>query len=181
MPTYIALLRGINVSGQKKIKMAELRQQLSAAGLKRVQTYIQSGNILFEHPAAPEGHLSAKIAGTIRAAYGFEVPVLVLTAAQLESIARANPLKAEAEADPRRTLVTFLEAVPEIDAVEALESARAASEQFRHIGKAIYLHCPDGYGRTKLNNNFIERKLKVPATTRNWKTVAQLLHMAASA
>ncbi len=180
MPTFIALLRGINVSGKKKIKMADLRQHLGAAGLKAVETYIQSGNVVFEHPPAPEGQLAAKIAAAIESAYGFQVPVLVLSAEQLEAIAEANPMQAEAAEAPGRMLVTFLEAVPEADAFGALEAVRKANERFRHIGKAVYLYCPDGYGRTKLSNTFIERKLKVPATTRNWKTVERLRSMISS-
>lgn len=181
MPNYIALLRGINVSGQKKIKMADLRSHLSVLELNEVQTYIQSGNITFESPARPESHLASMIKGKIREAYGFEVPTLVIQAKELQHVAAANPFPEAAESDPARTLVTFLEAVPEAEAARAFTGLSFPDEHFELKGKAVYLHCPKGYGRAKLNNNFIERKLKVPATTRNWKTILKLLEMTGQA
>lgn len=177
MPNYIALLRGINVSGQKKIKMADLRSQLSTLALDSIQTYIQSGNITFESPAAPEGHLAATIKGKILEVYGFEVPTLVISAEALREVAAANPFSEAAGSDPARMLVTFLKEAPEAAAAQAFTALSFPNEHFELAGKAVYLHCPNGYGRAKLNNNFIERKLKVPATTRNWKTVVKLLEM----
>ncbi len=99
MPKYIALLRGINVSGQKKIKMADLRAHLSDLKLGDVQTYIQSGNITFESPAAPDGHLAAAIKGKILEAYGFEVPTLVVSSEELQHVAVGNPFPQAAAAD----------------------------------------------------------------------------------
>ena len=181
MPKYIALLRGINVSGQKKIKMADLRVHLSDLELGDVQTYIQSGNITFKSPAAPEGHLAATIKGKILEAYGFEVPTLVVSSEELQHVAVGNPFPQAAAADPARMLVTFLETVPEVEAAKAFTRLSFPDEHFELKGKAVYLHCPKGYGRAKLNNNFVERKLKVPATTRNWKTILKLLEMTGQA
>ena len=181
MPEYIALLRGINVSGQKKIKMADLRVHLSALGLDNVQTYIQSGNISFESKAAPEGHLAAMIRGKILEVYGFEVPTLVISATELQHVAAANPFLEAAASNPARMLVTFLGEVPELEAAKTFTGLSFPNEYFELAGKAVYLNCPNGYGRAKLNNNFIERKLKVPATTRNWKTILKLLDMTGQA
>jgi len=178
MPNYIALLRGINVSGQKKIKMADLRSHLSDLGLSGVQTYIQSGNITFKSPAMPEEDLAATIRKKIMKAYGFEVPTLVISAATFQKIAAANPFTEAAGTDPARMLITFLEKVPGAEATGVFAQMNFPNEHFQLIGKAVYLYCPNGYGRAKLNNNFIERKLNVPATTRNWKTVLKLLDMA---
>jgi len=176
--TYIALLRGINVSGQKKIKMAELRALLAGLGFERVQTYIQSGNIVLEAPARPAAELSAEIAGKIKAVYGFEVPVLALEAEELRAAAAANPFSEAAAADPRGVLLTFLAQSPDPERVEALRKQDFSPERFLLQGRCVYLHCPNGYGRARLNNNFLERQLQSPATTRNWKTVEELLRMA---
>lgn len=177
MPNYIALLRGINVSGQKKIKMADLRGHLSTLELREVQTYIQSGNITFESPTAPEEYLAAMIKGKILEVYGFEVPTLVISATEFQHVAAANPFPEAAASDPARMLITFLKEIPQAAAEQVFTRLSFPDEYFELAGKAVYLHCPKGYGRAKLNNNFIERKLKVPATTRNWKTILKLLDM----
>lgn len=178
MPTYIALLRGINVGGKNKIKMAELRQSLSGLGYTNLQTYIQSGNIVFEAEAEESAAIEAAIAQRIQADFGYEVPVLALPAQELEDIAAHNPFPAEAEADGRRMLVTLLQTPPAVEHIEQLKAQTYGSERYVVQDRAVYLYCPDGYGRAKLNNKFLERKLKVSATTRNWKTVRKLLELA---
>ncbi|NBC08978.1 MAG: DUF1697 domain-containing protein [Bacteroidetes bacterium] len=178
MPTYITLLRGINVSGKNKIKMADLRRSLSGLGYTGLQTYIQSGNIVFDAEAQDTGAVETAIAQCIQEDFGYEVPVLALTAQELEEIAAQNPFSEEAEADGRRMLLTLLNAPPAAGTVEQLDAKEYGSERYVVQGRVVYLHCPEGYGRAKLNNNFLERKLQVPATTRNWKTVVKLLELA---
>ncbi len=177
MPTYLALLRGINISGQKKIKMAELRHELGALRFEQVRTYIQSGNIAFEAEAQPKKRLGKAIAGQIFAAFGHKVPVLILEREELQEAARCNPFLAEAEEAPAKVLLTFLSEPPAQECVAALREKNTGSERFEISGTTIYLYCPDGYGRARLNNNFLERQLKVSATTRNWKTVRKLLEL----
>lgn len=176
MPTYVAILRGINVSGQKKIPMAELRQILERHEWKNLKTYIQSGNVVFETTPKDPLELSGKIAESIMKQYGFEVPVITLTAAEIRSIIDANPF---ANKDLSKVHVTFLAIEPDPGLVKQLPVSNNPKEAYRVMGKAVYVYCPDGYGRTKIHNMFFEKKLKVTATTRNWKTCLQLAAMTA--
>ena len=177
MPTYIALLRGINVSGQKKIKMAELRAHLAELDFDRIRTYIQSGNILFECRKLRLPNWSRKIADLIRAKYGFEVPVLVKEPEDFRRIIDNNPYRDDPEKDEKRLYLTFLAAVPTQEYLDGLSTVDYHPEEFRIIGKDLYFYSPNGYGRAKMNNNFFEKKLKVAATTRNWRTIHKLLEM----
>ena len=178
MTNHIAMLRGINVSGQKLVKMERLRASLSALGLGNVQTYIQSGNIVFAAPAEPAGRLIAKIEQKILADFGFPVPVFLRTAKELEKIVKQNPFLKVSEIDPTKLHVTFLAGDPPAKSIEQLEPLAVPGERLFIMGREIYLYCPHGYGDTKLSNANIERKLSVGATTRNWKTVNTLLAMA---
>ncbi len=177
MPYYIAMLRGINVSGQKKIKMADLKSLFEESGFSNVRTYIQSGNVIFEYRSASTDKLAEIISKQIQNAFGFEVPVIVLTASELTNAAAGSPFISNSSNIPERIYFTFLEDEPAKEKVSNLEGIDFGTEEFQKKNKVIYLYIPDGYGRAKLNNNFIENKLKVRATTRNWKTVNKLLEM----
>ena len=180
MPVYIAMLRGINVSGHKIIKMESLRASLASLGFEEVRTYIQSGNIVFKTVTTVPAGLAGKIASTILDDFGFAVPVLVRTKEELAGVIQANPLLKWKGIDETRLHVTFLSAAAPKGSEEILKSLARQSELFAVGGREIYLHCPDGYGDTKLSNNAIEKALAVPATTRNWKTVNILSVMAGS-
>lgn len=173
MPTYIALLRGINVSGQKKIKMAELRQLLSDAGLQQVQTYLQSGNVVFQSKATAD-EAAQKIEQCIRDHYGYAVKVILKAPDEMQQIVTENPFK---DQDTKLLYVTFLAETPEAVHLEKLQAGDYSPEAYVLHEKIIYIFAANGYGRAKLNNNFLEKKLKVAATTRNWKTVNALLEM----
>jgi len=173
MDTFIALLRGINVSGQKKIKMADLRKLLEQLGLQEVQTYIQSGNIVFRS-ALSAAALRQKITEAIADQYGFDVPVQVISADQWLEWADQNPYLPEQEEDLKLLHLTVLESDPGPLGPFSFET----TDQFQQHSRLIYLYCPNGYGRSKLTNNFWERKAKCAATTRNWKTVRKLAEMA---
>ncbi len=178
MNTYIALLRGINVSGQKKIKMAELREHLAELPLHNIQTYIQSGNILFDREETEVGIIEEEIRAKIEEKYGFDVPTMVKTKEDLEHVIAQHPFIHQRHEDPKLVHVTFLAGSPEAEHLANLTSVDYPSEEYQVDRTFFYLFAPNGYGRAKLNNNFIERKLKVRATTRNWKTVTKLLEMA---
>ena len=178
MPTYIAMLRGINVSGNKMIRMEALRASFGALKLTNVQTYVQSGNVIFGFGNGPVAALSKKIEQRILRDFGFSVPIFLRTAKELEQIIKDNPFLNETAIDHSKLHITFLSDAAPKTALEALQPLAAKTERFRIIGRQIYLYCPDGYGRTKLSNNAIERKLSVGATTRNWRTVNTLLAMA---
>ncbi len=174
MTTYIAILRGINVSGHKMMKMEALRRLCEALGFKMVQTYIQSGNIIFNFSKAKSEELEKKIAFKILEEFKFEVPVLVMEADEVIAAIKNNPFVNKKLIDLTKLHVTFLAEEPEQAAVSKIRSEDYAPDEFMIHGKTVYLYCPGGYGNTKLSNNFFERTLKVMATTRNWKTVNAL-------
>lgn len=178
MPNYIAMLRGINVSGHKIIKMERLRASFGALGFSNVKTYIQSGNVVFAASSNSEATLAGKIEKKIVDDYGFAVPVLLKTAQEMEIVIKRNPFPEVPAVDYGRLHVTFLAGDPPKTALELLRPLAVAAEQFHILGREIYLYCPNGYGNSKLSNAPIERKLSVGATTRNWKTVNTLLEMA---
>lgn len=177
MTTYIAMLRGINVSGHKIIKMERLRAMFEAMGFGQVRTYVQSGNVIFETDE-PAASLSAKIQKRILKDFGFEVPVLTKSAKELADIVKLNPFVKEKGLDETKWHVTFLADDPPKNALEMLQPLAAEAEKVCIVVRAIYLHCPNGYGNTKLTNTTIEKKLSCGATTRNWNTTKTLLGMA---
>ena len=177
MPAYIAMLRGINVSGQKLIKMEQLRASFEALGFSDVQTYVQSGNVIFKTAKVSEAGLTAKIAKKILDDFGHSVAVLVRTPAELGEVLK-SPFAKKAGIDAGRLYVTFLAQPAPKSAAEILKPLAAKSEQFFISGREIYLHCPEGYGNTRFSNNAVEKKLSTQATTRNWRTVNALFEMA---
>jgi uncharacterized protein (DUF1697 family) len=178
MQTYITILRGINVSGQKKIEMSGLKVMFEQLSLEQVTTYIQSGNIIFrEKGNQPEEELVKAIQQSITAKFGFHVPVILRTLRQMKEVAGNNPWVKEPGIDPEKLHVTFLTHVPPEALIKNIMTASYLPDQFRLSGREIYLYCPGGYGNTKLNNNYFENKLKVTATTRNWRTVNKLIEL----
>lgn len=176
--TSIALLRGINVSGQKKIKMADLKNRFEELDFHNVRTYIQSGNVLFDHPSLGARELEKRIEEKIARDYGFEVPAMVLVPSDLEYVLHNNPFLNGRKEDPKRLYVTFLAEVPPSENVKGLEGLDYHPEEYVLDGRFIFFFSPLGYGRARMNNNFFEQKLKVKATTRNWKTINVLWEMA---
>ena len=174
MKTYVALLRGINVGGHNRVSMPELREVFAALGAGDVATYVQSGNVVFASDGTPSGLVDA-IETSIRRDLGLDVTVLLRTHAQLAKIIAGNPFAA---ADPAKLLVTFLAGKPDGARVRKLDPDTGRPDRFRLVGQELYVHCPNGYGRTKLTNAFFERQLGVAATTRNWKSVTKLSGLA---
>ena len=178
MNTYIALLRGINVSGKNIIKMDALRATLVNVGLQDVQTYIQSGNVVFKYDDVAVEFLQKLIEDSIFENFGFQPPVFVIECSQLESIYNQNPYLKAYPDQLDKLHITFLSAVPLADITEHLKTSTYSPDDFSIVGNAVYLYCPEGYGKTKLTNTFFEKKLKLQATTRNLNTIHQLLSMA---
>lgn len=176
MATWIALLRGINVGGANRLPMAELRKELEDIGLDDVQTYIQTGNIVFGSDAEDEAALAGQIAATIEDAHGFRPRVLLLSAGRLREAMDANPFP-EAEAEPKTVHLYFLAEQPADFDRAALDGAASSTERCELGRLVFYLHTPDGFGSSKLASR-AERILGVPATARNWRTVARLWEMA---
>ncbi|MEL0455066.1 DUF1697 domain-containing protein [Flavobacteriaceae bacterium SZ-1-7] len=176
MNTYVALLRGINVSGQKKVPMAELRELLSKAGLKDVQTYIQSGNVVFRSSENEAEKLALRIQNTIEKHFGFEVPTLVKSPKELQQIFDACPFP---EDEKTESYFMLLFASPSKALVDEVSKISYSNETFVITDDCVYLYSSVGYGNAKCNNNFFERKLKITATARNYKTMVKLLSLSA--
>lgn len=177
MTTYISILRGINVSGQKLIKMEVLKKMYEKLNFENIQTYVQSGNVVFSANSKDPKELEKIISSGIESEFGFKVPVIVLKAETLETIVANNPFAKDSHKDIAFLHVTFLAEVPSGFDKESIIEKKHSDEEIEFAEKAVYLYCPNGYGKTKLNNNFIESKLKVQATTRNWKTTTELLKL----
>jgi len=175
MPKYIALLRGINVGGHKKIMMADLRMIFEKSGFLAVRSYIQSGNVIFQSNDVDTKKLEQQIENALEKAYGFLVPVIVLTRSMLEKIVSENPFKPLDGDDTSKIYYVFLKDVPIRKTVELFEETKFQNERFFICKNHIYLKCLRGMGNAKLNNNLFEQKLQVKATARNHKTVSKLL------
>ena len=175
MTTYVAMLRGINVSGRNKLAMEDLRTLVASVGGTRVRTYIQSGNAVFDSRRSPSS-LVGLLQGELKGALGSEVPVLVRTKEELALVIDVNPFVRRGQ-DAASLHVTFLGDAPGADAVAAAGQRGPDDDEFQVVGREVYLRCPNGYGTTKLTNAFFEKKLGSEATTRNWKTVNTLAAM----
>ncbi|WP_036746396.1 DUF1697 domain-containing protein [Paenibacillus sp. UNC451MF] len=176
---YIALLRGINVGGKNKVKMADLKQTLELmGGLSRVQTYIQSGNVLFEANEEEEP-LRERIEHRLEAAFGFSITVVLRTFDELKRIAAHCPFsdeevaEAEAASDAESLYVSFLLEEPLPEKAERLKGYQSENDMYHIVGREIYLLFRYSVRDSKLATNL--HKLDVPATIRNWKTVNKLL------
>jgi len=177
MNSFISLLRGINVSGQKKMRMIELKGLYEALGLVNVQSYLQSGNVVFDSDMQNRAKLATIIEKQIELSYGYAVSVFIRDAADWQRVVANNPFLTDRNEDPASIYVTFLRQRPSPTALDNLIIPNGESGEFIVDQQEIFLFVPGGYGRTKLANNFFERKLNMPATTRNWRTVNALGQM----
>ncbi len=177
MAVFITLLRGINVSGQRKIKMEDLRKLYESLNFEQVQTYIQSGNVIFKAFAIDSNEIVYKIKDKINQKFGYEVTVVIRTRDEIEKIVKNNPYS---DKDLSKVHVTFLINAHNDYSIEELLKVKVEQEEFQIMGNEIYLFLPHGSGRTKLTNNFFEKKLGVKATTRNWNTTTKILNISNS-
>jgi uncharacterized protein (DUF1697 family) len=176
MPTYVALLRGINLGSHNKVPMPALRTLVEGLGYDEVATYIQSGNVILttkDSASKVEGALH----NAIKKKFGFDVAVVVRTRPQLKQIVDGNPFAKKAK-DVGHLHVVFLAAKPKADKVKALTNGDWGDDEVAVKGAEAYLHLPNGYGRAKLNNMLVEKKLGVTGTARNWRTTVKLLALA---
>lgn len=152
MQTYISLLRGINVSGQKRIKMDVLKAAYEAMGFDNVRTYIQSGNVIFKTQILNKATLSASIEKTISEQFGYPVSVVIREKGELDKIIRSNPFLSRSTIELDKCHVTFLSSKPEDKHRQAIKNFTNGQDEFQLSDQEIYLYCPNGYGRTKLTN-----------------------------
>ncbi|WP_019424496.1 DUF1697 domain-containing protein [Paenibacillus sp. OSY-SE] len=176
MNKYVALLRGINVSGQKIIKMDALKSIFEALAFQNAKTYIQSGNVIFEASVTEPELLAESIEKQLRVELGYEITVVVKTLSELEEVIQHNPFT-ENEASEGKLYVSFLSKEPVAEDLAALLSVQNGVDEIRALEREVYILCRQGYGKSQFSNNFIEKKLRVPATTRNWQTVNKLANM----
>jgi uncharacterized protein (DUF1697 family) len=175
VPTYVALLRGINVGGRTKVPMGDVKEALTDLGLEDVVSYIQSGNLVFRSAGRPP-KVAAGIEQRIAAEFGLNVTVIVRTAAELAEAARSNPFVAGG-ADRATLHVGFLAGRPAATAVARLDPEYAPPDEFMVRGREIYLRYPNGLGRSKLTTDYFERRLETALTVRNWNTVTKLVEL----
>jgi uncharacterized protein (DUF1697 family) len=176
MKSFVALFRGINVGGSGVLRMTDLVESLESIDIKDVKTYIQSGNVVFRSSEEDPTRISVGIGAAIRERFGFEPQVLVLKPEEIQAALEANPFP-EGESEPKTLHLSFLASAPDRPDLKALESLKKDSERFVLRDRVFYLHAPEGVGRSKLAAN-IERLLRVPVTSRNWRTVTKVMEMA---
>ena len=178
MAVYISLIRGINVGGHKIVKMDQLRAALEKLGFQKVQTYIQSGNIVFQLPKRSASTISKKIEDAIGKEFGHSAAVITLTADELKAALEGNPFLKKKDIDITKLHVLFLSGRPDAADVKKLTAIPSRNDQFEWRDECIYLYLPNGAGESKLATAPFDRLLSVQATARNWNTVNRLHQMA---
>jgi uncharacterized protein (DUF1697 family) len=177
MTTYVALLRGVNLGARNKVSMADLRTLIESLGAEDVQTYVQSGNVVFKSRVRSAAKLAGDIEQRIGRELGLEIRVVLRTDKQLAKIVAGNPFAAS-QSEGTKLHVTFLAEAPKASLTRGLEPEAFEPDEFQVKGREVYLPTPKGYGRSKLSNAYFEKKLGVAGTTRNWNTVTKLAELA---
>jgi uncharacterized protein (DUF1697 family) len=177
MPIYISMLRGINVGGHKLIKMDELRQSFAALGFEQVQTYIQSGNVVFRTGKVSTSGLSEKIEKRILADFGFSASVISRTSDELHQTIANNPFLNKPGIDPAKLHLMFLSGVPAPAALKKLADLIASPDLCRGLGREIHFYLPNGVSGSVLMKTPVDKILAVSTTMRNWKTVNSIHQM----
>jgi uncharacterized protein (DUF1697 family) len=175
---HVALLRGINVGGRNKLRMADLRALLEDLGAEDVATYIQSGNAVFSASAKLAKTAAARLSERLSADFGLDVPVVLRTASDLRAVLDADPFAAEG-VDEKSLHVAFLADRPSAARARTLEPDRSPPDRFALVGRELFLCCPNGLARTKLTSQWMDARLGTTATVRNRRTVRAILELAA--
>jgi uncharacterized protein (DUF1697 family) len=178
MTVFIALFRGINVGGHKKVKMDVLKKLHESLGFRDVRTYVQSGNVVFKSESADPAGIARRIESEFERAHGFPAKVILRTSGELREVVRKNPLQSQEGKEAKFLHVVFLAGRPENAATKEFLNNYHGPEELNAVGKELYIYYTNGAGRSKLTNALIEKKLKVPGTARNWNTVTKLLELA---
>lgn len=179
VPTYVGLLRAVNVGAAHQLRMERLRQLLTQMGLGGAQTFLQSGNVVFRSPETDVPMLERRLENRIESELGLSTDLFLRSADEWSSIVRGNPFPREAEADPGHLVVTVLKSSPSAEAWNALDAAIRGPERVRRGDRHGYIVYPDGIGQSRLTAALIERSLGTRGTSRNWNTVSKLASIAA--
>ena len=177
MTAYVSLFRGINVGGNKLVRMNALKELHESLGLQGVATYIQSGNVVFTSDDANPAQLSRQIEEAFEHKFGFLSKVMVRTADELNSIIANNPFQNQPMKESKWVVAMFLASDPTSTAREDIQKTYSGPEELHITGQEVYIYYPEGIGRSKLTNTFLEKKLKTMGTARNWNTVLRLQKM----
>ena len=178
MAAAISLLRGVNVGGHHMIRMDALRALYESLKLRNPQTYVQSGNVVFQTAATDLSKLARKIEDAIERQFAFRPPVILRTAPELRDVIARNPFEKRSGINPAKLLVAFLAADPAPDAHDKLRAIQCAPDELRFSGRELYIYFPSGQGRATLKWAHVDKALKLLYTGRNWNTVTKLLEMA---
>ena len=174
---YIVLLRGINVAGKNRIKMIDLKSMFESLNFKNVKPYIQSGNVIFDYEITDSVKLTSFIEVKINDTFGFFVKVIVRNEEEFRSIVNNNPFVNDTNVEINKLHVVLMSDIPDPKLVVGLHVKKEDNEKFLISSREIYLYCPNGYGKTKLNNAMFEKKLNTTCTTRNWKTMNNIISL----
>jgi uncharacterized protein (DUF1697 family) len=179
MNTYISFLRGINMTGHNSIKMADLADLYHNLGFIQPETYIQSGNVIFSSDKDTDvAEIATVIETAIHEKYGYDVPVMIRSIAEMRKILSSNPFLSEREFDPAKVAVTFIRDKVTESQIQKVADVNYPPDKFKIIGNEIYTFCPNGFGRTKIYTTFFENRMKVKGTARNWNTITTLIDLA---
>ncbi len=178
MPVLISLLRGVNVGGHRQVKMEDLRSIYESLGFKDVQTYINSGNVLFKTMARDPGPLRRRIEDAIESACGFRSDVVLRTPADLKDVIDRNPFAARSDLDARKLAIHFLANEPSAEARRRATAIDPSPEELHIHPRELYIYYTNGMARPKLSLAAIEKALQTSGTSRNWNTVRKLLELA---
>jgi uncharacterized protein (DUF1697 family) len=174
---HLAMLRGINVSGHNMIKMDALKSMLENCGFQNIETYIQSGNVFLDSEDENANSVGFTIKQEIVKQFGYDVPVIVLSKADLEKCLTNNPFFKEKNVDTKKLYVAFISKELNASALNDLKTSQFKPDEAFIDGNRIYMKLETGAGNTKLTQKYIEKKLNVTATSRNWNTVNKLIEM----
>jgi uncharacterized protein (DUF1697 family) len=177
MAAYVSLFRGINVGGNHPVQMDALKELHQSLGLRDVRTHIQSGNVIFTSDEDESAQLAKHIEDRFEQRFGFHSEVMVRSASELQEINASNPFKDQQDKKTNWIVVMFLKHCPDATAQQDLLASYAGPEEIRIIGKEAHIYYPEGIGRSKLSGAYVEKKLKILGTARNWNTVTKLLEM----
>ncbi len=177
MMRCVSLFRGINVGGNQLVRMDALKALHTSLGLGEVQTYIQSGNVVFSCDSTDTVQIQKDISVGFAQTFGFTVKVMIRTASQLNAIIEHNPFQNQPAKELNRIMAIFLESDPSSTALDDIQKSYTGPEEIHIIGQEAFIYYPEGMGRSKLTNTLLEKKLKTAGTARNWNTVLKLQQM----
>jgi uncharacterized protein (DUF1697 family) len=173
---HVALLRGINLAGKNRLAMKDLVAMFEDEGCARVRHYIQSGNIVFDASSAIAKKIPDRITQAIAKHAKIDVPIVIRTKSEMAAVAKDNPFLRTAK-DTKALHVGFLAGAPDKKAIASLDPERSPGDTFAVKGREVYLHCPNGIGKSKLTTQWLDAKLRTITTIRNWNTVLKLVAM----